>query len=418
MDQPDYTRRMMLVLKDEEYRPLKRDQTVKVEIRFASILKCLCREGHMDKKLCDYLTPRYSSAPQMYGLPKVRKDSTPMRPTMSAIGFSSYKLAKELPRILTPLAGYTMHVVKNSTLFVDRIHEIGVEPQDQMISFDVTNFFMQVPMDEALRVVEEWLSAADSLKERTSIPTPQLIELIELCLRSTYFQFHDKFFEQTDGAAMGSPLSPVIANLYMERLEENALQTAPLLPRLWLRYVDDAFVICPHGQDELQRFHKHLNGQHPNIKFTIEHEKENKLAFLDILVTRSETRLCTGVYCKPTHTDRYIPFHSHHHRKTITGVLRCMYNRAHRICDSTSRKPELQHLQSVFQANGFPEDVVKRHSPVDPIPLPPPLNLRVRTNWGSCVFPMFKDSARSWREYALPLGSRQSSSQRGPSGRP
>ena len=71
---------------------------------------------------------------------------------------------------------------------------------------------------------------------------------------------------------MGSPLSPVIANLYMEHLEENALQTAPLPPRLWLRYVDDAFVICPHGQDELQRFHEHLNGQHPNIKFTIKHD--------------------------------------------------------------------------------------------------------------------------------------------------
>ena len=135
--------------------------------------------------------------------------------------------------------------------------------------------------------------------------------------------------------------------------------------------MDDTFVIWPHEQDELQRFHEHLNGQHPNIKFTIEHEKENKLAFLDVLVTRSETRLCTGVYRKPTHTDRYIPFHSHHHRRTITGVLRCMHNRAHRICDSTSRKPELQHLQSVFQANGFPEDLVKKTLSRRPHPTPP-----------------------------------------------
>ena len=88
-----------------------------------------------------------------------------------------------------------MHAVKNSTSFVDRIHEIRIEPQDQMISIDVTNIFTQVPVDEALRVVEERLSADDSLKERTSIPTPQLIELIELCLRSTYFQFQDRCFE-------------------------------------------------------------------------------------------------------------------------------------------------------------------------------------------------------------------------------
>ena len=67
MDKADYTRRMMLTLEDEKYSPLRRDQTVKVENKFASILKRLCREGHIDEKLCDLLTPRYSSAPQMYG---------------------------------------------------------------------------------------------------------------------------------------------------------------------------------------------------------------------------------------------------------------------------------------------------------------------------------------------------------------
>ena len=97
----------------------------------------------MDEKLCDSLTLRYSSAPQMYGLPKVHKDGTPIRPIVSDIGSLSYKLAKELARILTLLAGNTMHAVKNSTAFVDRIHEIWVEPQDRMISFDVTNLFTE-----------------------------------------------------------------------------------------------------------------------------------------------------------------------------------------------------------------------------------------------------------------------------------
>ena len=143
------------------------------------------------------------------------------------------------------------------------------------------------------------------------------------------------------GHGIPRPLSPVVANLYMEHLEETALQTAHLAPRLWLRYVDDTFVVWPHGQDELDCFHEHLNVQRNNIKFTIEHEKESKLAFLDVQVTRSDTRLSTGVYRKPTHTDRYIPFHSHYHQRTITGALRCMRDRANRICDSTSKQPEL-----------------------------------------------------------------------------
>lgn len=92
-----------------------------------------------------------------------------------------------------------------------------LEAQDCLVSLDVTNLFTQV--DEALKVLEEQLSAKDTLTERTSIPVLQLTELIEVCLRTTHFQL--------DGAAIGFPLSTVVANLNMEHLEEIALRTAP-----------------------------------------------------------------------------------------------------------------------------------------------------------------------------------------------
>ena len=120
------------------------------------------------------------------------------------------------------------------------------------------------------------------------------------------------------------------------------------------------FVIWPHGQDELQRFHDHINQQHPNIQFTIEEEKEGKLAFLDVQITRSTDGLSTSVYCKPTHTDRYIPFHSHHHQRTTTEVLRCMRDRALQICSNTEKKPELRRLNEVLKANGFPVNLVRK----------------------------------------------------------
>ena len=102
-----------------------------------------------------------------------------------------------------------------------------LEAQDRLVSFDITNLFTQVPVDEALKVLEERLSADYTLMERTSIPVSQMTELIEICLRTTFFQVQDTFYEQLDGAVMGSPLSPVVANLYMEHLEETALRTAP-----------------------------------------------------------------------------------------------------------------------------------------------------------------------------------------------
>ena len=75
------------------------------------------------------------------------------------------------------------------------------------------------------------------------VVTVTICQLMKLCLMSTYFQFKDSFYEQIEGVVMGSPLSPVVANSFMETLEERSLATATLQPKLCLRYVDDTFVI-------------------------------------------------------------------------------------------------------------------------------------------------------------------------------
>ena len=296
----------------------------------------------------------------MYGLPKVHKEGVPMRPIVSTIGSPTYRLAKELARILTPLTGKNTYTVKNSGEFVRRLKDVVINPADKLVSFDVTSLFTQVPLDHALKVVEQRLMEDHTLQERTTIPVPHLVQLTELCVRSTYFSFQNRFYKQKDGAAMGSPLSPIIANLFMEDLEEKAIHSAQSPPTLWIRYVDDTFVIWQHGEDQLLQFHRHLNQQCPSIQFTMEREKEGGIAFLDVMVIREGDHLHTSVYRKPTHTDRYIPFHSHHHPRVLTGVMRCMRNRALQICDNTSKEAEMQHLETVFQANGFPEGLVKK----------------------------------------------------------
>ena len=154
MDRQDYDTKMKAVLQDGKYQTLRRDPTVKVENRIASTLKSLRNNGHIDDKLCDYLMPRYTTSPQMYGLPKIHKEDIPMRPIVSTINSPSYKVAKELTRILTPLAAHTVYTVKNSTAFVDRVRGMEITPQDRLVSFDVKNLFTQVPVEEALKVVE------------------------------------------------------------------------------------------------------------------------------------------------------------------------------------------------------------------------------------------------------------------------
>ena len=73
--------------------------------------------------------------------------------------------------------------------------------------------------------------------------THNIIELLDFCLNNTYFTFQGVFYQQTKGAAMGSPVSPIVANIFMEAFESRALSTAIHQPKLWRRYVDDTCVI-------------------------------------------------------------------------------------------------------------------------------------------------------------------------------
>jgi hypothetical protein len=77
------------------------------------------------------------------------------------------------------------------------------------------------------------------------------MELLKVCLRTTYFQVDDKFFQQKDGMAMRSSLSPIVSNIFMENFEKLALDLALLKPSLWLQYIDETFVVWSHGPEQL-----------------------------------------------------------------------------------------------------------------------------------------------------------------------
>ena len=116
--------------------------------------------------------------------------------------------------------------------------------------------------------------------------------MLQLYILSVY---NGAIYEQQDGAAMGSPVSVVIANLYMEDFEEQALSSLTTAPKIWKCYVDNTFTILK--QNDVEHFLEHLNTQQPTIRFTMETEKDNTIPFLDTLVIKdSEGRLTTTVY--------------------------------------------------------------------------------------------------------------------------
>ncbi|XP_046385940.1 uncharacterized protein LOC124155816 [Ischnura elegans] len=210
-----------------------------------------------------------------------------------------------------------------------------------MVSLDVVSLFTRVPIIDTLALLGRILDR-------------KTVELFHHVLTSSYFLYNGDFYEQTDGVAMGSPLSTVIANFFMEDFEEHALNSAPLRPKCFFRYVDDTFIIWPHGMDTLHSFVDHMNSRHPNIRFTMETETNGELPFLDILIRRrGDGTLGHKVYRKPTHTDLYLNGQSHHHPSQKNAVLSSLIHRAKKISDEDNLQGELKHLKKTFIDNGY-----------------------------------------------------------------
>ena len=99
--------------------------------------------------------------------------------------------------------------------------------------------FVNVPIDEACNIAKERLLSDNTLYLRTTLSPENIYDLLKLCLTTTCFQWREKFYEQAHGAPMGIPLSPVMANLFIEEFEKKALVTSTLKLGFWFRYVDE-----------------------------------------------------------------------------------------------------------------------------------------------------------------------------------
>ena len=125
-------------------------------------------------------------------------------------------MAKELAKILKPLVGKSPHHINSTQDFVEQAKHITFACGECLSSYDVSVLFTSVPVDPALNIIKDLLEKDNTPKERTAMEVSDIILLLEFCLKNTYFSFQDQFYEQIEGAAMGSPVSSIVANLCME----------------------------------------------------------------------------------------------------------------------------------------------------------------------------------------------------------
>ncbi|XP_072041394.1 uncharacterized protein [Amphiura filiformis] len=229
LNESDYDDKCNDLLKDKKtYKPVGYNPTSGYRKRVTDFTNKITTDGSIDIVLKRQLDPPLSLWYRRFTGFKIHKpDPIPVRPIVSSIGSVTYNLAKHAAKILGPLVGRSPHHIKNTQDFVNQIKDLKLSESEIITSYDVTALFTCIPPDFALNVVKECLESDNTLSERTNLKVEQIVELVEICLNTTYFSYKGKYFKQQHGCAMGSPVSPIVVNLCMESFEQQALKSYP-----------------------------------------------------------------------------------------------------------------------------------------------------------------------------------------------
>ena len=198
-----------------------------------------------------------------------------------------------------------------------------------MVSFDVESLFTNIPLEECIDLAVNYISEGNpDMKLNKS----ELRSLFTTVTAQTHFIFNGSFYDQINGVAMGSPLAPVLANLFMGHHEKLWLENFHGSTILFYRqYVDDTFCLFNPDRDATV-FLDYINSRHHNIKFTMEKQINYKLPFLDVLVDNHEPNSSlTRIYHKKTFTGlltNYFSFTSYSYK---VGLIKTLVDRAYKI---------------------------------------------------------------------------------------
>ena len=135
------------------YRTINADPPNKLKAKLILTLKRIKRETNMGEGMYRTMYPTSCISPQFYGLPKIHKTGTPLRPFVSSRGSVTYGMAKVVPKVLMPLVSKLPHHIQSTSDFVSKFTEVTLLPGECLSSYNVTALFIYAPIDPALNII-------------------------------------------------------------------------------------------------------------------------------------------------------------------------------------------------------------------------------------------------------------------------
>jgi hypothetical protein len=179
----------------------------------------------------------------------------------------------------------------------------------RLLTYNIKVLYVNIPIQETLKITEQLLR-----KENNTNTTQQIITILETLLKQNYFEFQNNIYKPDKGVSMGSPISGIVAEIFLQHLEnthiKHLLDTKNIT--YYTRYVYDMLIIYDTKQTDDQKIHDYNNSIHNSISLNPTLETNNQINFLDLQIIRKTNKLGIDIHRKPTTTNTTINYTSNH----------------------------------------------------------------------------------------------------------
>lgn len=351
-----YIEKITSMLADKtSYTKLLFNPTNNFNIQIKNTLSIGLQNKWLSEQEFKFLINKTPTTPILYALPKIHKSplDPPFRPIVSGIGSLTEKISRFVDYHIYSIVQTLPSYLKDTTDFLTKLQHLQhLLENDWFVTLDVTSLYTNIPHEGGLEALKFYLSEKEG-----NIPSDYILDLTNLVLTKNYFLFEKKYYLQIQGTAMGTPLAPNYANLFMGKFELDYIyNNNPFRSYIkhWSRFIDDCFLIWTGNENQLNDFFDYVNSRMPSISFTMEKNK-NTIHFLDVEITKKENKLNTTVYRKPTDKNTILSADSHHPLPLKKSLPVSQLHRLRRICDSEDEfDKQADSLLQRFQTRGYP----------------------------------------------------------------
>ena len=357
MDTDSYIKEANRQLSDKaSYKQLTQDPTLQHNRMVNQTIERFKNEKLLPQKIADGLKITNPKTPKFYISPKIHKPNNPGRPVINSIECHTSEISRFVDHHLQPVVKQIPSYIKDTNHFINKVNNFSVPVNSILVTMDVRSLYTSIPNNEGIAATKK---RYDSYIHKT-IPTKIITTFLALILTLNNFVFNSKFYLQIKGCAMGTICAPAYANIFMAEFEQKYVY--PLIKDksiLFLRYIDDIFMVWTKSEKQLKDFMSELNQKHPSIKFDYKFDCK-QIEFLDTLVyIDQQNKLQTTLFQKSSDRQNFLNAKSKHPYSLKKSIPYSQALQIRQICStfqeyhSHSRK-----LAEEFVKKGYKKNVV------------------------------------------------------------